>query len=88
MLVVFKYLEFKYPEVEKEYELSKQEELSSSVIQQRKAKKDWFDKNIRFFKQKLSHIDDSTTFITPKYAFFCEHFEKIKYQDDKVVGRL
>ena len=27
----------------------------------------WFEKNINFFKQKLSNIEKSHTFITPKY---------------------
>lgn len=89
MLGVLKYLEFKLPEVREDYNTSVYYRKTSEVIREKKSRKEWFEKNIRFFKNKLSYLDDSTTFITSKYAFFCQHFEKIKYKDEeKVVGRL
>ena len=89
MLGIFKYLNYKLPEIEKEYEMSKFSGLGISKVKEKKDQKEWFQKNLRFFEQKLSQIEDTTTFITPDYAFFCMHFEKVKYKDDqKVVGRL
>jgi len=89
MLGVYKYLEYKLPKMEQELLRGNREKLSDTEKRKIQSRLEWFEKNVRFFKQKLSQIEDSTTFITPKFAFFCKHFEKIKYQNDhKVVGRL
>lgn len=90
MLGIYKYLEYKLPEIEEKCRITKENENSSCAeIAEMEARKRWFQKNIRFFKQKLYHVDVETTFITPKFGFFFQHFEKIKYGNaDKVVGRL
>ena len=43
---------------------------------------------MRFFKNTLSKINNSTTFITPYDIFICQCYEKIAYTGDKTVGRL
>ena len=110
MLGVYKYLEYKLPEIEKEYDLALSENLADSVIREKRSRRDWFNKNIKFFKLLLSDIYfkkertafNKCTFITPKYAFFCKHFQKKQYKEedseniygyvnnyeDKKIGRL
>lgn len=48
----------------------------------------WYEKSIRFFKNTLSKINNSSTFITPRDIFICQRYEKISYNGDKTVGRL
>lgn len=94
MLGIFAYLKYKLREKKTEHQklkdmilthpkeslLEKEKELQETII--------WFEKNISFLHQKTSNISYSNTFITPNEAFFYKRFEKIKYESDKVVGRL
>ena len=104
MLGVYKYLVYKLPKLNvklKElegmkffnpnYDTTLEIEIDKITKQIR-----WFEKNINFFRQKLSNIEKSHTFITPKYGFFCNSYDKIPYNssDDaekdnqKLIGRL
>lgn len=94
MLGIFAYLKYKLKEKKTEHQelkdiisthpnkslLEKEEDLRETII--------WFEKNISFLHQKTSDISYPNTFITPNEAFFYKRFEKIKYESDKIVGRL
>jgi len=48
----------------------------------------WYVKSIRFFKNTLSKIKNSESFITPYDIFIYQRYEKIEYCGEKTVGRL
>ena len=104
MLGVFKYLVYKLPKLKKKLKELKStkshnntdnSDLKPEIIKLIKQIK-WFEKNINFFKQKLCNIEKSNTFITPKYGFFCNSYDKVRYNPEvdnekanqKLVGRL
>ena len=104
ILGVYKYLDYKLPKLnnklldlkrKKFYNNNDDSTLKYEIIKVNGQIR-WFEKNINFFKKKLSNIEKSHTFITPKYGFFCNSYDKILYNSNdedkkdnqKLVGRL
>lgn len=90
MLGVYKYLEFKLPEIEKEYETALIENQPYQVLLEKRSHRDWFKKGIKYFKQVLSGIlkDNGETFDDKSVKLSDESFLEIdpnlgwNYYDD------
>ena len=50
--------------------------------------REWLEKNISFFNNTLSNIKNDKTFITPEHIFINQKYEKVHYNNDKIIGRL
>jgi len=81
MLGIYRYLEYKLPIVQQDFDLV--QDLPSCDSKKQLGRKKWFEKHINFFRQKLMYLERTSTFITPNHAFFCEHFEKIDYDKEE-----
>ena len=90
MLGIYKFLKYKSFNLNRLiFSLNKEKEKNMELITDLKTHLSWYDKNILFFKRKISDIDAYSTFLTPKYAFFFKKFEQIAYSDSSIkIGRL